>query len=152
MDSHIAKICNTLKSSVMNRWVRRGHTWKDLKSRESFDCIKNNSKHTIWLILSQPCLSVCFFPVQPTKNAASHVLHAREKTNLPAMLLIFTSLPLDFLRRGKNAFVTSTAPKKFTAMHRLYSVMGMSSPSAGKPRIPALLTTAHSPENRKIRL
>lgn len=74
------------------------------------------------------------------------------KANSPAMLLMFTSLPLDFLRRGKNALVTSTAPKKFTAMHRLYWVMGMSSPSIGKPRIPALLTTAHSPENRKEQL
>ena len=64
---------------------------------------------------------------------------------ISATQLMFTNLSLDFLGRGRNTFVTSMALKKFMTMHHLYSVMGMSSPSVGKPRTLALLITAHSP-------
>lgn len=65
------------------------------------------------------------------------------------MLDMLTSLPRDFRSNGKKVLDTSTAPKKFTSMHCLYVLMGSSSPSAGKPRTPALFTTPQSPGKRR---
>ena len=65
------------------------------------------------------------------------------------MLDMLTSLPWDFRSNGKKVLDTSTAPKKFTSMHCLYMLMGSSSPSAGKPRTPALFTTPQSPGKRR---
>ena len=67
------------------------------------------------------------------------------------MLDMLTSLPWDFRSNGKKVLDTSTAPKKFTSMHCLYMLMGSSSPSAEKPRMPALFTTPQSPGKRKHR-
>lgn len=65
------------------------------------------------------------------------------------MLDMLTSLPWDFRSNGRKVLDTSTAPKKFTSMHCLYVLIGSSSPSAGKPRMPALFTTPQSPGKKR---
>ena len=57
--------------------------------------------------------------------------------------------PRDRRRSGKHARVTSTVPIKLTARVRSKQSRGVSSSGAIAGMMPALLTTAHSPVDKK---
>jgi hypothetical protein len=54
-----------------------------------------------------------------------------------------TTLPRDFLRSGRNAFVTATGPKVFTS-NTLFTVWTLIHSMFPTVAMPALFTTAHS--------
>ena len=71
-------------------------------------------------------------------------LPAREAT-------IIILLPWDFLRLGRNVFVTRMGPIAFTSKTFLYSSIGQNSISV-IAAIPALLTTAHKHSEKRKKI
>lgn len=134
---------------IINRKWRSAFAWENLKG-EKGQLILNTQADSLPPSPAFVCLVLlCSLQRMPYTSCDRCPVTTCQQADSPPILLMFTSLPLDFLSRGRNTLVTSTVPKKFTAMHFLKMVMGMSSASIGKWKTPALLTTAHSPGGRK---
>lgn len=151
ISSHVVKICHNPKFPIMNRWVTRVCTWKDLKRKEMFYCIKINSKHAIWLTLTQPCMSKSCFLVQPTKNSASLLLHnglphnLPEKGHLTCHAADVHQPPLGFPKKRQKCLRDFHSPKEVHS-HAVFVVShGNELPINGISKDPSIVD--HSPQS-----